>query len=257
MVDQEVKYLINLIEEIKYKEWETIFISEDKYLYGIITPPHQKSNLTKWFEVKTLINSIVYLDRQIKYSFFIAIEHSYSQEIVENFNPHLPPTKRETTSYYYLENAIFRISSLWDLLAHIYNVFYEIEIPLNKINYNKFFRLQVDNQYRSSKRQIKQNLLRIKALLSPVTEYLNEKDNILIDGRWEGNHSYLNSLRNQLAHRNALAIPSCSNFSFSMKNHPTFMLKRAIEDYNTVSKFILEIAATILVEFENEMKLSQ
>ena len=67
MVDQEVKYLINLIEEIKYKEWETIFISEDKYLYGIITPPHQKSNLTKWFEVKTLINSIVYLDREIKY----------------------------------------------------------------------------------------------------------------------------------------------------------------------------------------------
>lgn len=257
MVEQEIKYLIKLIEEIKYKEWESIFILEDKYLYGVITPPDQKSNLTKWFEVKTLMDSIVYLDRQIKYSFLIAIEHGYSQEIVENFKPHLPSTKRETAAYYYLENAIFRISSLWDLLAHIYNVFYEIEIPSNKINYNKFFRLQVDNQYRSSKRQIKQNLLRIKALLSPITEYLNEKDNTLIDRRWEGNHSYLNSLRNQLAHRNAPGIPSCSNFSFSMKNHPIFMLKRAIEDYNTVSKFILEISTTILVEFEKEMKLSQ
>lgn len=252
---EEVKYLTNLIEEVKYQEWETIFISEDRYLYGIITPESQKSNLSKWFEVKTLMDSVLYLDVQIKHSFSCAIECSYAKEIIENFNPLLPPTKREVETYYYLENAMFRISSLWDLLAHIYNVFYEVGIPSNKVNYNEFFRINVSNQHRNNKGKIKQNLLKIEALLSPVKDYLNEKDNIFKDGKWEGNHKYLNSLRNQLAHRNSPGIPSCSNFCFSMKNHPCFILRRSIEDYNTVSNFILEIMSKILVELKKEMGL--
>lgn len=159
-------------------------------------------------------------------------------------------------AYYYLDNAVFRISSLWDLLAQIYNVFYGVGFNPNRVNYNKFFRMQVDEKNRNKRKKIKCNLSKIEEKLSPIREYLDEEDNTEIEGMWQGNHAYLNKLRNQLAHRNTPSTPTLSNFSINMKPYPVFMLKRVVEDYYTVSKLILEISNIILEEFEKENSLN-
>lgn len=253
MIKKEKEYLKSLLGEIKYESFKKIYVSENKYIYGVISPQNQKTILTKWFEVKTLTNSVVSLDRQIKYSLLLGMECAYSKELTDNFDLLRDPTEPEMEAYYYLENAIFRISSLWDVLAQMYNVFYEVGFPARKVHYNNFFRLKVDGGLsRNKKKVIKNNLLKIEDKLLPIKEYLNEKDDTAIDGRWKGNHAYLNSLRNQLAHRNTPSMPSLSNFSFNMKPYPAFMLKRVVEDYNSVSKFILAITNIMLEEFEKE-----
>lgn len=87
MVEKGNLYLNNLIEEIKYNELMTVYISEDRCVYGVISPKTQKNILTKWFEVKTLMDSIENLDKQIKLSFLNSMDYAYSKELRDNFNP--------------------------------------------------------------------------------------------------------------------------------------------------------------------------
>ena len=43
-----------------------------------------------------------------------------------------PRSREEFLAYYFSENALFRLSTLWDILAQFYNIFYN----LGKENYD-------------------------------------------------------------------------------------------------------------------------
>lgn len=79
-----------------------------------------------------------------------------------------------------------------------------------------------------------------------ISKYLNQDDDTDINGEWKGNHSFVNDCRNKMTHRNSPNITVISNFDVNFKHHPSYLLKRIIEDYNVVSRFIREI----LVEIE-------
>lgn len=56
--------------------------------------------------------------------------------------------EEERLAYYYIENSLFRISSLWDILAQLFCLYYNIKIPTNDIYYNKLFNQERKDYYR-------------------------------------------------------------------------------------------------------------
>ena len=50
-----------------------------------------------------------------------------------------PPSPEEEEAIYYTENAVFRTSSLWDLLAQLYNVEYKDNQNPEKVYYRTLF----------------------------------------------------------------------------------------------------------------------
>mgnify|MGYP003437634686 CR=1 FL=1 len=43
-------------------------------------------------------------------------------EVVENYNMLHTSGNNEWLAYYFIENAMFRVETMWDILAHIYNL---------------------------------------------------------------------------------------------------------------------------------------
>ncbi|MEG0492248.1 MAG: Cthe_2314 family HEPN domain-containing protein [Clostridia bacterium] len=74
-----------------------------------------------------------------KLSFSEAIKFTYSDEVANNFSLIRTDTKEEKLAYYYLENALFRTSSLWDMLAQLYRLYFDINIPKEKVYYKQIF----------------------------------------------------------------------------------------------------------------------
>ncbi len=123
------------------------------------------------------------------------------------------------------------------MLAQIYRLYYQIDVEPNKVYYNRIF----DPNSRYSKE------FKEKATL--ISNYLNQESNTSINGEWQGNHSFVNRCRNKMTHRNSPNITIISDFDVNFKHHPSYLLKRIIEDYNVVSNFIINI----LVDIENEL----
>ena len=235
---EEIKYLTKNLSEISYSQRRfNIFWGENKYVFGATSSKGKETALSKVSQYKTLYDTIQDLDWKIKKSFVIAINHAYSEEVQENFNLITINSQEEQLAYYYIENALFRTSSLWDMLAQLYCLFYKVNVNQNKIYYNQIF----------NPNSPKSNNFREKA--REINDYLNEDDNIDNDKKWSGNHKYCNNCRNKMIHRNSPNISVVSDYDMNFKNHPSFMLKRIIEDYITVSKYLGEI----LYEIEKDL----
>jgi len=67
----------------------------------------------------------------------------------------------------------------------------------------------------------------------------------MTEGFWKGNHQFIKDYRNQMTHRNSPDEHSLSDIGINLKTHPTFLLKRVIEDYYTTINFIDEILELI------------
>ena len=87
---------------------------------------------------KTLYDTLRDLDYKIKISFCKAIELAYSDAFNE-FSLFEESTTEQQNTYYYIENALFRTSILWDLLAQFYRLYYDIEIDKTKVYYSQIF----------------------------------------------------------------------------------------------------------------------
>lgn len=234
-------YLEELLESITYdNNLFEIYWSENKVVFGMMMPD-KNDILNKSFMYKSIFSSVKDLNNKIKYSLKTSIESAYSDEVINGqFNFFEEPTGKEWSAYYFLENAIFRISTLWDLLAQIYNIKYDIIQDIKRVNYFKFFneKIKIDNIKTIDKEQV----IKIKS-------YLNELDNRDLDGIWEGNHKHVNEYRSKMTHRNAPSISIISSYDINLKSHPHFELKRTVEDYYIVSKFILEFINNLEMEF--------
>ena len=164
-----------------------------------------------------------------------AIEFSYTDEVMNDFIMFGKSTESEMLAFYYVENAIFRTSTLWDVLAQFYNIHYDIGKAVNRIHYQSFFK----NEFKTTPTNIKQNIDRIN-------DYIEEDDDTsMSEGLWKGNHQFIKDYRNQMTHRNSPDEHSLSDVGISLKTHPTFLLKRVIEDYYVTINFIDEILELI------------
>lgn len=227
---KEVEYLKKKILEVSYNpERFKLYYGEDKFLFGIVSPQNYKAPFSKLMQYKTIYDTLRDLDWKIKISFEKGIEYAYSKSVQENFSMFQVNSEEEKSAYYYIENALFRTSSLWDMLAQLYCLFYEIKIPHDKIYYSRIFNPKLSNSNRFKDKAIN------------INNYLKQEDDTSLEGEWKGNHKYTNECRNKMTHRNSPNITVMSDYDFNFKSHPSFLLKRIIEDYNVVSEYIKEI----------------
>lgn len=242
--EQEINYLINLYDNINYDSNRfKIHYGNDKFVFGIISQ-NENDCTSKIMQYRSLYDTLIDLNLKTKISFDEALKFSYSENVFKNFNILSKSEEFETLAYYYIENAIFRISSLWDILAQFYRIHYNLEIDIDKLYYNKLF-----NPNNNINEKFKDKTIEIY-------EYLNEENDTKSEGEWKGNHKYLNKCRNKMTHRNSPNITTLSNYDINIKDFPAFMLKRIIEDYSKVSHFLSEvldlIEETLIKELECE-----
>lgn len=243
--DKEINYLLDKVNRVQYdKDRFKVIIGEEKYLFGIVSGVNSASApLSKLMQYKTLYDTLRDLDYKIKISFTKAIEYAYSDRLQENFTLFQDSSIEETYSYYFIENALFRTSSLWDMLAQFYRLYYNIEIEAYNVFYKKIFNLKL-NYCDSFKEQAKE-----------IDNYLNQSNDTECKEKWKGNHRYSNDCRNKMTHRNSPNVATMSDFDVNFKQHPAYMLKRIIEDYsiasNYIGKILNEIEKEVMKEFGN------
>lgn len=238
----EINYLKSCLLEVSYNPNRfKLLVGEDKYLFGVLSAVNDdEAPFGKLMQYKTLYDTSRDLDWKIKLSFDEAIKYSYSKSVQNDFSLIKTESDEEVLAFYYIENALFRTSSLWDMLAQLYRLFYKIEIPKERVYYKKIF--NPSSCYSNN----------FKTKATEICSYI-EQDNDTDGGlEWKGNHAFSNRLRNKMTHRNSPNVAVMSDFDMNLKHHPAFQLKRIIEDYVVVSKYIKEI----LDDIENEIMAS-
>lgn len=238
---REIEYLKSKLNEIQYDEnLFKVMIGENKFIFGITSIDNDiAAGLGKIMQYNTLYQTLVDLDIKIKISFSEAIRFAYSENVLKNFSIIEMKTDEEIWAYYYIENALFRTSSLWDMLAQFYRLYFNVRIEAHRVYYNKMF-----NPNSPLSKDFKE-----QAII--ISDYLNQEDDITINGEWKGNHKFVNEIRNKMTHRNSPNVSVVSDFDVNFKHHPSLLIKRIIEDYNKASKFILIILEEIVNDISN------
>ncbi len=206
--------------------------SEEKIIIGeLSTNPKTK----QFWAISTILKSIVDVDLKIKYSLHLAAELAEVEDF-KALNPFKTPPENESLAHYYVENAVFRLEILWDLLAQFYNVLIENGTPPDKIYSTQFFHnlQQGDTPDEFAKR---------------VYEYFNEEDDENGD-TWTGNHAFLKDFRNKLTHRCSPNVTSINNFALELRLPAALVLDRLVLDYRQAAMYINELINDI--EIVNE-----
>lgn len=217
--ESEQKYLENILSNIYYEL--DIFVmpfGDGKEVIGVMSGDDEKSNnLNEFFKYKTLYNSLIDLDIKIKFSLQQAIISSQQNKMLE--------------AYYYIENGVFRIITAWDNLAQVYNIYSGLNKGIDEVYYACIF---------EQKKGLAITDTKFMKFRENVEEYIKEEDNINITSRkgyWMGNNKYIRKLRNQMSHRNSIAKVSLSDYDMHIPDVPIFILKRLVEDYETLNYY--------------------
>ncbi|MDF2844440.1 MAG: hypothetical protein K0R00_2866 [Herbinix sp.] len=85
----------------------------------------------------------------------------------------------ERLAFYNIENALFRTSSIWDVLAQLYRLFYNIDISKERVYYKKVFdpSLAYSNNF--------------KTKAAEIFSYIKQDNDTECKGERKGNHSNL------------------------------------------------------------------
>lgn len=202
-----------------------ITYGKDKYVFSAMG---QDATTNEYFAVSAIYDTICDIDRKIKYAFEKVLACDFSEKIAE-YDPFSEPNEQEFTAMYHVENMVFRISILWDLLAQLCNVIFRTGIAPEDIHYNRYFRNHVYGE-------------KLIPICVDVVNYLDEKDDLSADvNPWPGNHKYLNDFRNQMTHRTSPNISSISILGTTLRPPVMYVLHRATEDYYTVSSFLCRL----------------
>ena len=219
MNEKEERYLRNIINQQNYKY--DIHIQDFIYL----APHGSQSYLSEIHTIDSWIIKINSLTNKIIYSFNNGIDYCMSIDKVYWSPLSRENTKEQESCYYYIENGIFRLISLWDSLAQISNIYFKNSVSPSEIMYKKYFVSNLTT--RDNKIVAKDDQQHyFEKFCGDVKNYILEHDDIKIDGVWKGNHTYVsNSIRNPLTHRHDPHQFSVSNDRINFKQHPLFELK--------------------------------
>ena len=237
----EKEYFNDKLSQVTYNpDRFKLLIGEDRYLFGVVSAEDNETPFSRLMQYKTLYDTLIDLDWKIKLSFEKAIEYAYSESVQNNYSIFKIETEEEQQAFYYIENVLFRTSSLWDLLAQFYRLFYKIDVPKERVYYNKLFNPDLGFS----------DKFKMKA--TEINLYFEEIDDTDCDGEWKGNHIFVNRIRNKMTHRNSPNVAVMSDYDTNLKQHPVFLIKRILEDYVTATKYVKEI----LDEIEKEVMAS-
>lgn len=238
---KEEKQLRNLCWSVQYDpNLFKVYVGEGTYIMGNMSPNSEDNRGNSFFMYKTLYDTIVDLDSKIKKSIDLALHWEYSSDI-DHFNMVSPPSNEEMEAIYYTENAVFRISALWDLLAQLYNVKHKNNHNPDKVFYHALFHNDAQGKHPNPLAQ---------KIYSYITE-VEEEDRTYDSGEfWTGNHGYVVEYRNKMTHRNSPNVATMSNYALELRMPMRYVLKRVVEDYVKASEFIKEILDDIISSFD-------
>lgn len=220
-----------------------IRVDDDKEMFFIAPPDMDfRNDLKEISDYRALYDTVLDLRDKVIFSLDKAIDFAYSKKVLEEYNMIFSCGDEEWNAYYYLENALFRIETLWDILAQIVNIKYKLGIEKEKVYHNRVFSLRDDNVKKIWDGEIPEEI-------ENIARYINEEDDTSInDGMWKGNYKYINSLRNSMTHRISISRNSFSSYSFEAKQPPMYILKRMAECFATLEEYIYEIFEQIMEE---------
>lgn len=230
------------ILKVNYEEdMFKISVGDGKYIFGVRTTDEAYNGVfAKTSQYKTLYNTLRDVDSKIKYSFEEGIENTYSPAMNNNFSifAQEPRSREEFLAYYFSENALFRLSTLWDILAQFYNIFYNLGKENYDIHYKDIFNPQ------------KEKSIAYRDKAEKINSYIKEKLERHEDDSLTGTHAFVNNLRNKMTHRNSPSITEFSNFDINIRSHPASIFCKMIKDYTFVSKELKEILNKIELELK-------
>ncbi|MDK7489683.1 MULTISPECIES: Cthe_2314 family HEPN domain-containing protein [Bacillus cereus group] len=240
MNKDEKKYLTGILNAVNdYEKYTANF-----YVFGNVNENDSIKEISYYGDLDSWLTNINYLNRQIKYTAEVAFEILEEKEEVE-FDV-WGMSHRE--AYYHTENMMFRISILWDLLAHMFNRVFSLNENIDEIHHYTFFQ-----KYQSKARKS----FHYRKLAKEIYDYF-EEENSIQEGFWKGNFKYCKRLRNDFTHSLNPHIMNVNNGNFKNKNkrgmnmaeHPLFELKRLLEDFTKVNEFI----STLINEYISDEK---
>lgn len=223
MAQEGRKYLSSIVNSvICLPDAFRIGFGKEKIIFSIMG---KDATTNEYFAVSAIYDSICDIDSKIKHAFNSVLVCDFP-ESMKDYAPFSTPTESEKLAIYHVENMVFRISILWDLLAQLCNVIFRTGIEPEKIHYIRYFRNHATGN----------NAIPI---CKEIVEYLDEEDDASADvNPWPGNHAYLNSFRNQMTHRVSPNISSMSMLGATLRPPVVYVLHRATEDYYKVSVFL-------------------
>jgi hypothetical protein len=250
MTEQETKekeYLLNVSRcTLPKKNPFVIRVENDKEMFVISPSTSSFANeLDKISQYKTLLDTVGDLTTKISFSLQNAIEDTYSDEVLNQFDMLYTGGEKEWSAYYNIENALFRIEALWDILAQIYNIKYSLEKDIKNVYHTHIFSKQdrwIKKYWASG----------VPSEINAIANYFEEADNTdIIGGMWKGNYRYVNSLRNDMTHKFSISQSAFSSYAFALRSHPSFILKRVSECFSVLQDFIYEACENIMEENEH------
>lgn len=213
------------VNSIHYKpKLFTVGFDDEKYVLGAVLK--DQPGFQKLFSCNTIYESIVDIDRKIKHSILLGIQCA---EIPGNsdWDPFKEPSDTEWEALYYMENALYRVSVLWDLLAQLFNLKEDFGISSEKIYAEQLFH--------NAQQGKKPNVFAKK-----VYAYMKQEDDCSSDP-CKGNYAYLKEYRDKMTHRYAPSISTISDYAVDLRLPAIYSLYRITEDYIQVSSFIQEL----------------
>ena len=240
MNEVEKRYLTSLIEKANVFE----FFNDGMYIMGNLESDETTKGLVYLNDIDGWLRNINYLIEQI----------NESANTVMNFIERENETKfsfwgtEHSEAFYYTENIMFRLTILWDLLAQLCNTVFKLNEEADCVSYKKFFKKYNDEKYEYNG---------LKEMAELVVSYISEEEN---DEKhtnpWNGNHTYVNNLRNSFTHRLNPHIVNFHNASFKKAGnekdgmtfpvHPLYEIKRMLEDYNKAYIFISTVRKKVV-----------
>lgn len=231
-------WLKEQVEKVSFDELLfRVNYGENKYVFGAMYTV--KENEIDIYAISSIYDTIIDLNTKIKYSFEMAAACNPSENLMEH-NMFEKPFGNERKAIYYIENMVFRTSTLWDTLAQLCNIFWGIKKPIDKIYTSSFFH---DYSQGKNKRKFAES----------VYNYFKEADKVKGDlERWLGNFQYVKEFRDKMTHRNSPNVSTLSNFDMKLRPPAIFVLKRVTEDYLKAIEFIQTTLEEIFIELEKD-----
>lgn len=219
------------------KDFFDIEVAEGIFINFVSSENPKKKVL---FTAKTYYDNVVDIAKKIRISVASAVGQCDAAFDDSLYNPFDKPTKDEIVASYCAENVLFRVLILWDILAQLYNVINECNIPEDKINYHRFF-----HNLAQSNDSFAQKVYRY---LSEET-LENDPASGVFDKAMSGNHKFLVKTRNSFAHRYSPNVTVILRSETRLRIPAYVLFRRALEDYCVVSELLHELFSKVHDEY--------
>lgn len=240
MAQEGKAYLAELIGSVICKpDAFRIKCENDRFIFSIQSIDQETND---YFAVSAIYDTICAIDSAIKYAFSEIISLDLPESL-DKYNPFSIISDDERIAIYHVENIVFRVGILWDMLAQLCNIIYHTEVNPQKLHCSRYF-----DKYSHGNNSF--------AFAKEINAYLKEEEDPSADiNPWPGNHVFLANYRNQMTHRISPSISSISTM-YTLRPPTIYVLHRAVEDYYKVSSFLCQLINRYLGEHKDWLPLS-